>query len=68
MLVTQVDKTKLVDSKVSKMQSYGWGPLETTEGDSCSDAMECDNIFGVEPFYIEKGNHMVHRVVLCFIV
>ncbi|ONI15461.1 hypothetical protein PRUPE_3G044200 [Prunus persica] len=48
--------TELEYSKLARIQNYGWGDPDTTEGDSCSDSMQCDNIFGVDPFYIEKGS------------
>lgn len=54
MLVKQ-DEDKLVYS----MQDFGWGDLETAKSDLCSDSMQCDNFFGVHPFYIEKGNYVM---------
>lgn len=37
------------------MESYGWGGTKSVEDIPCGDAMQCDNIFGIDPFYIEKG-------------
>lgn len=47
------------DKLVYSMQDFGWGDLETAKSDLCSDSMQCDNIFGVYPFYIEKGNYVM---------
>lgn len=47
------------DKLVYSMQDFGWGDLETAKSDLCSDSMQCDNIFGVYPFYIEKGNYFM---------
>lgn len=60
-MVTQGNVTELEYSKLARIQNYGWGDPDTTEGDSCSDSMQCDNIFGVDPFYIEKGNYIMHH-------
>lgn len=38
------------------MENYGWGDIGTNADSPCSDAMQCDNIFGIDPFYIEKGD------------
>ncbi|XP_040370504.1 midasin isoform X3 [Rosa chinensis] len=46
---------KGTDKHVYPMQNFGWGDLETARSDLCIDSMQCDNIFGVYPFYIEKG-------------
>lgn len=40
------------------MENYGWGHLGMTADISCNDSMQCDNIFGINPFYIEKGDYM----------
>jgi midasin len=53
-----VETTTLIYTKLSRMENYGWGNLGTTADISCSDNMQCDNIFGIDPFYIEKGNHI----------
>ncbi|KAL5755634.1 hypothetical protein ACOSQ2_020380 [Xanthoceras sorbifolium] len=42
-------------AKLSTMENYGWGDIRTTADILCSDDMQCDNIFGINPFYIEKG-------------
>lgn len=49
------------DELVYSMQDFGWGDLETAKIDLCSDSMQCDNIFGVNPFYIEKGNYVMQN-------
>lgn len=45
-------------SKLSTLQNYGWGDLETAIDTSLKDKMHCDSLFGVDPFYIEKGNYV----------
>ncbi|KAK3220425.1 hypothetical protein Dsin_014395 [Dipteronia sinensis] len=42
-------------AKLSTMENYGWGDIRTTADILCNDDMQCDNIFGINPFYIEKG-------------
>ncbi|XVE88663.1 hypothetical protein DITRI_Ditri19aG0087500 [Diplodiscus trichospermus] len=51
----QVDNTTSLYSKLSKMENYGWGDLETPT-EIKTDSMLCDNILGIDPFYIEKGS------------
>ncbi|KAJ6683499.1 hypothetical protein OIU85_007210, partial [Salix viminalis] len=41
--------------ELSFIGNYGWGDLGETGNISCSDDMQCDNSFGIDPFYIEKG-------------
>ncbi|XVF62729.1 hypothetical protein PTKIN_Ptkin09bG0031400 [Pterospermum kingtungense] len=40
-------------SELSKMENYGWGDLETAT-EIKTDSLLCDNIFSIDPFYIEK--------------
>ncbi|KAL4625562.1 hypothetical protein ACB092_05G035400 [Castanea dentata] len=42
-------------TKLSRMENFGWGDLGMTADISCTENMQCDNIFGIDPFYIEKG-------------
>ena len=42
------------------MHNFGWGDLEASRSDMESDNMQCDNIFGVYPFFIEKGNTVMN--------
>ncbi|XP_017978548.1 PREDICTED: midasin [Theobroma cacao] len=51
----QVDSTNLLYSKLSKMENYGWGDLETPV-EINTDSTLCDNVFSIDPFYIEKGS------------
>ncbi|KAK9282633.1 hypothetical protein L1049_010852 [Liquidambar formosana] len=48
--------TGLVDTKISRVEIYGWGDLEIHAHISCCDDMQCDTVFGISPFYIEKGD------------
>ncbi|KAM1135785.1 hypothetical protein TB1_033293 [Malus domestica] len=54
--VAEEKLSELEFKKLSKMQNYGWGAPETIEQDSSCGSMQCDNIFGVDPFYVEKGS------------
>lgn len=45
-------------SKLSTIQNYGWGDLGTARDISVHDEMQCDGTFGVDPFFIEKGNYV----------
>ena len=38
------------------MENYGWADVSTITDVSELDEMQCDNLFGIHPFYIEKGN------------
>lgn len=63
-LLLQVDGTSL--QKLSTMENYGWGDLKATADISCGDDMQCDNAFGIDPFYIEKG--MLYEMLFRWIV
>ncbi|XP_050383797.1 midasin isoform X3 [Argentina anserina] len=53
-LVLQMQGT---DKQAYPMQNFGWGDLETARSDlGSSDTMQCDNRFGVHPFFVEKGS------------
>lgn len=56
LLLLQLDDNKL--HELSTMENYGWGDLGPTADISCSDDMQCMDIFGINPFYIEKGELM----------
>lgn len=43
-------------SKLSKIENYGWGDLGTHEDVTFGDKMQCDDVFGIDPFYIKKGS------------
>lgn len=53
------DKNAL-SAKLSTMENYGWGDIGTSVDISHSDDMQCDNVFGIDPFYIEKGDLLNH--------
>ncbi|GAB2303025.1 hypothetical protein Dimus_037017 [Dionaea muscipula] len=46
----------LVVPELCLLEIYGWGNFSREEGDSEGCDMQCDNLFGIHPFYIEKGN------------
>ena len=39
------------------MGSFGWGDLGKTADTLCSEAVQSEDVFGIHPFFIEKGNH-----------
>ncbi|GAB2269171.1 hypothetical protein Dimus_004101 [Dionaea muscipula] len=49
----------LVVPELCLLEIYGWGNFSREEGDSEGCDMQCDNLFGIHPFYIEKGNDNV---------
>uniref|UniRef100_A0A2P2MUR2 Midasin n=1 Tax=Rhizophora mucronata TaxID=61149 RepID=A0A2P2MUR2_RHIMU len=51
---------KLDDTKLPNMENYGWADHRLTADSSSSDDMICDNVFGIHPFYIEKGYGECH--------
>ncbi|XP_022715201.1 midasin isoform X4 [Durio zibethinus] len=53
-----VDNTNLLYPKLSKMENYGWGDLETPT-EMNTDCMLYDNIFSIDPFYIEEGSEKI---------
>ncbi|XP_065866775.1 midasin [Euphorbia lathyris] len=54
-LVKQLELDDTMLQKLSTMENYGWGDLGIAADVSCRDDMLCDNVFGIKPFYIEKG-------------
>ncbi|KAK8664402.1 hypothetical protein V6N13_084194 [Hibiscus sabdariffa] len=54
----QVDNTNLLYSKISKMENYGWGDLGALR-EVNTDGMLHDDLFGIDPFYIEKGSKKI---------
>ncbi|KAA8540262.1 hypothetical protein F0562_024175 [Nyssa sinensis] len=52
----KVATSSLIDSNLSMMENYGWGNLTILADNSCSDNRQCDSLFGIHPFYIEKGD------------
>ncbi|XP_040935632.1 midasin isoform X2 [Gossypium hirsutum] len=54
----QLDDKNLLYSKLSKMENYGWGDIGApTEVNT--DSMLHNDVFGIDPFYIEKGSEKV---------
>ncbi|PON47074.1 Midasin [Parasponia andersonii] len=47
----KVDNADSAFSRLSRMQNYGWGELNTTE-----DVPLCDNMFAADSFYIQEGS------------
>ncbi|XP_062087755.1 midasin isoform X2 [Humulus lupulus] len=47
----KVNHANSMYSKLSRMQNYGWGELNTT-----GDVSLCDDMFGADSFYIQEGS------------
>lgn len=45
-----------LNSNALELENYGWADLGISGVDTCGDQMQCDNLFGIHPFYIAKGN------------
>ncbi|KAJ7963223.1 Midasin [Quillaja saponaria] len=50
-----VDERHILFTKLSRLENYGWGDFGPTGDISPIDDMQCDNNFGISPFYIRKG-------------
>jgi midasin len=55
-LLVQVDESNLLYSKLSRMGNYGWGEYGANMDVSQSGDKQHDDLFGIDPFYIKKGN------------
>ncbi|KAH6793247.1 hypothetical protein C2S52_003724 [Perilla frutescens var. hirtella] len=53
------NKTSLDPSSLDGLESYGWADPKSSAVLSAADNMECDNFFGIHPFYIEKGTDCI---------
>ncbi|KAK4348719.1 hypothetical protein RND71_031474 [Anisodus tanguticus] len=45
-------------SNISMLVSYGWADPGRSAVIACTDTMQCDNRFGIPPFYIEKDEQL----------
>ncbi|XP_019425404.1 PREDICTED: midasin isoform X2 [Lupinus angustifolius] len=50
-----VDICNVSYSKLSRMGNYGWGEFGTTVDESHIADSQCSDLFGINPFYIQKG-------------
>ncbi|XP_065628596.1 midasin-like isoform X3 [Quercus suber] len=57
----EVETNNLIYTKLSRMENFGWGDLGMTADISCTENMQCDNIFGINPFYIEKDRALSNQ-------
>ncbi|XP_057771067.1 midasin isoform X2 [Salvia miltiorrhiza] len=51
--------TSFDPSGLDGLESYGWADPESSTILTAADNMECDSLFGIHPFYIEKGTDCV---------
>lgn len=65
-LLPQVDESNLLCSKLSRIENYGWGEYGTNVDVSHSDDMQDDGVFGMDPFYIKKGNSIYSYFYMVF--
>ncbi|CAH9088613.1 unnamed protein product [Cuscuta europaea] len=42
-------------TSLARLENYGWAD-SAVEPDVCNDEMQCDSLFGIHPFYIERGD------------
>lgn len=63
-LLLQVDESNLLHSKLSRMGNYGWGELRTNVDVSHCDDKQHGDLFGIDPFYIKKGNKYIILLLL----
>ncbi|GAB2222234.1 hypothetical protein Drorol1_Dr00013440 [Drosera rotundifolia] len=59
LLGTLKDRSTMHGPELSLIENFGWGKVNPKEGNLGSSDMQCDNIFGIHPFYIEKGHDCV---------
>ncbi|KAG5541983.1 hypothetical protein RHGRI_021724 [Rhododendron griersonianum] len=48
-------------SNLSVMANYAWSDVRSSADTSCDDNMQCDNLFGIHPFYIANGDDVVEK-------
>ncbi|KAF8388344.1 hypothetical protein HHK36_027010 [Tetracentron sinense] len=48
--------TSMVDSHLSRFENYGWEDLAKNVYISCSINVQSNDLFGIDPFYIAKGD------------
>ncbi|XP_021720497.1 midasin-like [Chenopodium quinoa] len=51
----KADDSSVIDSELLQMGIYGWADITTDVDISIPEEMQCDNVFGIHPFYIVKG-------------
>ncbi|CAA0814598.1 Unknown protein, partial [Striga hermonthica] len=52
-------KPSFDSSNLEELASYGWSDPGSLAVLDPADNMECDNLFGIRPFYIEKGSDFI---------
>nr|XP_029123013.1 LOW QUALITY PROTEIN: midasin [Elaeis guineensis] len=53
----EVSDGSLVDSRLFKMENYGWGDDLKLADNLFSNDLHSEDLFGIEPFYIAKGSN-----------
>ncbi|XP_058222016.1 midasin-like isoform X2 [Rhododendron vialii] len=57
----KMSSSSLDCSNLSVMANYGWSDVRSSADSSCDDNMQCDNLFGIHPFYIANGDDVVEK-------
>ncbi|KAF7135896.1 hypothetical protein RHSIM_Rhsim08G0236800 [Rhododendron simsii] len=57
----KMSSSSLDYSDLSIMANYGWSDVRSSADTSCGDNMQCDNLFGIHPFYIANGDDVVEK-------
>ncbi|KAI8548547.1 hypothetical protein RHMOL_Rhmol07G0280600 [Rhododendron molle] len=60
-VLQQMSCSSLDCSNLSVMANYGWSDVRSSADTSCDDNMQCDNLFGIHPFYIANGDDVVKK-------
>jgi len=66
-LFSQVDESNLLYSKLSRMGNYSWGEFGSAMDVPHSKNTQYDDQFGIDPFYINKGNNNV-VLQFCYLI
>ncbi|KAL8154412.1 hypothetical protein V2J09_012172 [Rumex salicifolius] len=57
-LVEELQQESLLDPKLLSMSNYGWGDTTFHTDVAGSSNMQCDSLYGMNPFYIQRGNYV----------
>ncbi|KAF7137371.1 hypothetical protein RHSIM_Rhsim07G0217300 [Rhododendron simsii] len=60
-ILQQMSSSSLDCSNLSVMANYGWSDVRSSADTSCDDNMQCNNLFGIHPFYIANGDDVVEK-------
>ncbi|KAL2892752.1 Midasin [Bienertia sinuspersici] len=55
----KADDIDVAGTELLRMENYGWADADSVVDTSEPEGMQCDNLFGIHPFYIEKGGALL---------